>query len=98
MESYRTMTTAVEALLKTFDAPSDAERREAAAEIIRRMTLADDELPEGVLLEAADAFFLQARHGASGECRPLAAARSGLRIAPTSRPSHEPSSGYGESQ
>ena len=32
------MTTAVQALLETFDTLSDAERREAAVEILRRMT------------------------------------------------------------
>ena len=48
------MTTAVQALLETFDALSDAERREAAVEILRRMTPAEGELPEGALLEAAD--------------------------------------------
>jgi hypothetical protein len=39
------------------DALSDVERREAAVEIIRRMTPADGELPEGVLVETADAMF-----------------------------------------
>jgi hypothetical protein len=51
------MTTAVEALLETFEALSDVERQEAAVEIIRRMTPADGELPAGVLLESADASF-----------------------------------------
>ena len=51
------MTTAVNAIVEAFDALSDVERREAAVEIFRRMTLADDELPEDVLLEAADALF-----------------------------------------
>jgi len=51
------MTTAVHALLESFDALSDAERREAAVEIMRRMTPLDGELPEGVLVETADALF-----------------------------------------
>ena len=51
------MTTAVHTLLETFDALSDAERREAAVEILRRMTPIEGELPEGALLEAADALF-----------------------------------------
>jgi hypothetical protein len=45
------------ALLETIDGLSDFERRGAAVEIIRRMTVADGELPEGVLVEAADALF-----------------------------------------
>jgi hypothetical protein len=51
------MTTAVKAILESFDALSDVERREAAVEIIRRMTPEDGELPEGMLVEAADALF-----------------------------------------
>jgi hypothetical protein len=51
------MTTAVQVLLETFDALSDTEHREAAVEIFRRMTPAEGELPEGVLLEAAEALF-----------------------------------------
>ena len=51
------MTTAVKAMLETFDSLSDVERRESALEIIRRTTLAGGELPEGVLVEAADALF-----------------------------------------
>jgi len=51
------MTTAVQALLETFDALSDAERQEAAVEILRRMMPADGELPEGALVETADTLF-----------------------------------------
>jgi hypothetical protein len=51
------MTTVLKAILEAFDALSDVERREAAVEIIRRMTLAHGELPEGVIVEAADALF-----------------------------------------
>ena len=51
------MTTAIQALLETFDALSDAERQEAAVEILRRVTSSEGELPENVLMEAADALF-----------------------------------------
>ena len=51
------MTTAIQAFLETFDALSDAERHEAAVEILRRMTPSEGELPENALLEAADALF-----------------------------------------
>jgi hypothetical protein len=51
------MTTAVEALLEAFDALSDDEHQAAAVEIIRRMTQADGDLREGVLLESSDALF-----------------------------------------
>jgi hypothetical protein len=51
------MTTAIQALLETFDAFSDAERHEAAVEILRRVTPSEGELPENALLEAADALF-----------------------------------------
>jgi hypothetical protein len=51
------MTTAVKTFLETFDALSDAERREVAVEILRRVTAADGELPEGVLVQTADALF-----------------------------------------
>jgi hypothetical protein len=74
---------------------SDVERREAAVEIIRRMTLADGELPESVLLEAADALFcmLDAEEAANVGPWP----RRGLDCGSSaSRASHEPSSGYGE--
>ena len=51
------MTTAVQTLLDTFDRLSDADRQEAAVEILRRVTPSEGELPESVLLEAADALF-----------------------------------------
>jgi len=51
------MTTAIQALLETFDALSDAERHEAAVEILRCVTPSEGELPENALLEAADALF-----------------------------------------
>jgi hypothetical protein len=51
------MTTAIQALLETFDALSDTERHEAAVEILRRLTPSEGELPENALLETADALF-----------------------------------------
>jgi hypothetical protein len=53
------MTTAIEALLASFDTLSDAERHEAAVEILRRVTPFEEELAENTLLEAADALFCE---------------------------------------
>ncbi|MGP0064211.1 MAG: hypothetical protein ACLQGP_11505 [Isosphaeraceae bacterium] len=51
------MTIAVQALLETFDRLSDADRQEAAVEILRRVSPSEGELPEDALLEAADVLF-----------------------------------------
>jgi hypothetical protein len=51
------MTTTVKAILDSVDALSDVERREAAVEIIWRMTPEHGELPEGALVETAEALF-----------------------------------------
>jgi hypothetical protein len=51
------MSTAVQAILTSFDALSEAEQQEAAVEILRRVTLAGGELPEEALIEAADELF-----------------------------------------
>jgi hypothetical protein len=51
------MTTAVRTLLESFDALTDAERQEAAREILRRMTPAEGDLTDEALVEAADALF-----------------------------------------
>jgi hypothetical protein len=51
------MTNAVQELLESFDAMSEAERQEAAVEILRRMTPADCERSERALIEAADELF-----------------------------------------
>jgi predicted HAD superfamily phosphohydrolase len=51
------MTNAVQELLESFDAMSEAERQEAAVEILRRVTPADCELSEQALVEAADELF-----------------------------------------
>jgi hypothetical protein len=51
------MTTAVRSLLESFDALTDAERREAAAEILRRVVPTEGDLTDEALVEAADALF-----------------------------------------
>ncbi len=51
------MTTAVRRLLESFDTLTDAERYEAAAEILRRVTQSEGELTALALLESADALF-----------------------------------------
>lgn len=51
------MTTAIRALLETFDSLSDAERQEAAVEILRRVMPPRGDLPDETLLKAADALF-----------------------------------------
>lgn len=50
------MTTAVQSLLESFESLSEAERQEAAVEILRRVTPGGD-LPELALVEAADELF-----------------------------------------
>jgi hypothetical protein len=51
------MSTAVQAILASFDALSEAEQQEAAVEIFRRVAQAGGELPEQALIEAADELF-----------------------------------------
>jgi hypothetical protein len=51
------MTTAVQTLLESFDALTDAERQEAALEILGRVTQSEDQLSDAALVEAADALF-----------------------------------------
>jgi predicted HAD superfamily phosphohydrolase len=59
------MSTAVQALLDRFDALTEAERHEAAAEILRRVAPMS-ELPDEALVSAADEVFreLDAREAA----------------------------------
>jgi hypothetical protein len=61
------MTTAVRVLLESFDALSEAERQEAAMEILRRV-MPEGELPEQALVETADELFrmLDAEEAADG--------------------------------
>jgi hypothetical protein len=61
------MTTAVRVLLESFDALSEAERQEAAVEILRRVT-PEGELSDQALVETADELFrmLDAEEAADG--------------------------------
>jgi hypothetical protein len=52
------MTVPVQQLLDSFDALSDADKHQAAVEILRRsVAAAEGDLPEDVLVEAADELF-----------------------------------------
>jgi hypothetical protein len=64
------MTAAVKDLLNTFDALSDADKREATVQLLRRVV--DEEsgdVPEEVLVAAAEELFLEldAREAADGQ-------------------------------
>ncbi len=61
------MSTAVQALLDSFDSLSEAERHEAAVELLRRVVF-QAELPDEALLSAADEVFqeMDAREAADG--------------------------------
>lgn len=64
------MTTAVRQLLKSFDALSDGEKQEAAAELLRRVLReVPVEIPDESLVVAADDLFreLDAREAADGQ-------------------------------
>jgi hypothetical protein len=64
------MTIAVRALLETFDALSETERQEAAVEILRRVTVPEEELPEDALVEAADVLFCALDAEEAADARP----------------------------
>jgi hypothetical protein len=52
------MSTAVQQLLNTFDSLSEADKHQAAVEVLRRVSKnADGDLPESALLQAADELF-----------------------------------------
>ncbi|HVS36433.1 MAG TPA: hypothetical protein VMS17_12780 [Gemmataceae bacterium] len=54
------MTAAVQQLLNAFDALSEDEKREAAAEVLRRtLPTAAGDLPEEALVAAAETLFLE---------------------------------------
>jgi hypothetical protein len=54
------MTAGVQQLLRSFDALSEAEKQEAAAEVLRRtLPAGSDDLPEESLTMAAEALFLE---------------------------------------
>jgi hypothetical protein len=62
------MTAPVQHILDSFDALSDADKHQAAVEILRRYAgAAEGDLPEGALVEAADELFqaLDAEEGGS---------------------------------
>jgi hypothetical protein len=51
------MTPTAQTFLESFDALSEDERMEVAAEILRRVTCAQGELPEQALVDVADQVF-----------------------------------------
>jgi hypothetical protein len=52
------MTTAVQQLLNSFDALPEADKHQAAVEILRRVSASvEGDLPEAALVEAADELF-----------------------------------------
>ncbi len=64
------MTTTVQRLLETFDALPDPDKRQAAIEILRRVTAADEgDVPEAALIGAADELFraLDAEENRNGQ-------------------------------
>jgi hypothetical protein len=52
------MTLPVQQLLHTFDALPDAEKHEAAVEILRRYAATRGDVPDDALLQAADELFV----------------------------------------
>lgn len=64
------MTIAVRALLDAFDGLSESERQEAAAEILRRVTASEGDLPEAALIEAADDLFCALDAEEAADARP----------------------------
>lgn len=67
------MTTAVQQLLNSFEALSEAEQQVAASEVLRRvLDSVPPDLSEEALVEAAEALFLEldAREAADAETRP----------------------------
>jgi hypothetical protein len=51
------MTAPVQQLLDSFDALSDADKHQATVEILRRTAVAEGNLPDSALVEAADELF-----------------------------------------
>ena len=65
------MTAAVQQLLRAFDALTDAEKHQAAAEVLRRAAqLVPPELPEEALVEAADELFRELDAREAADARP----------------------------
>ena len=64
------MTQAVQHLINTFESLTEAEKQQAAAELLRRaLVLAPAEMPEEALVQAADQLFceLDAREAADAQ-------------------------------
>ena len=64
------MTQAVQELLNTFDALTDAEKQEAAAQLLRRVVACESgDVPTDALVAAAEELFLEldAREAADGQ-------------------------------
>lgn len=65
------VTTAVEQLLNSFEALSEAEQREAAVEVLRRtLRQVPPDLPEEALVEAADELFRELDAREAADARP----------------------------
>jgi len=65
------MSSGVEQLLNWFDALSDAEKHEAATEVLRRMLRsAPPELPDESLVAVAEELFLDLDAGEAGDDQP----------------------------
>jgi hypothetical protein len=65
------VTTAVQALLDSFDALPERERHEVAVELLRRVA-PSAELPDEALVAAADEVFLELDARAAADARPEA--------------------------
>ncbi len=65
------MSATVQHFLETFDSLPDPDKRQAAIEILRRVTAADEgDLPEAALVGAADELFLALDAEESGNGQP----------------------------
>ena len=65
------MTTAVQELLDSFDALSDAEKHEAGTQLLERILRAvSGELPNEELVTAAEGLFLELDAGEAGDAQP----------------------------
>jgi hypothetical protein len=65
------MTTAVQQLLNSFDALTDAEKQEAAVEVLRRLQQSvPADLPEEALVAAAEELFLDLDARESADAQP----------------------------
>jgi hypothetical protein len=66
-----TMTATVQQLLNSFDSLSEADRHQAAVEILRRFGgVAEGDVPEAALVEAADELFRALDAAEAGHAKP----------------------------